>query len=92
MHVYLYDEGEVRHVVGVVWSTTSRQAKYQVVTQFIETTNADDLIIADQENVNYLINAELHQCIQAARDISNKPYHLERASLRRGRLIRLISR
>ena len=74
MHVYLYDEGEVRRVIDAVWATTSRPAKYQVVTQFIETINADDLINADQENVNYLINAELHQCIKAARDIPNKPY------------------
>ena len=78
MHMYLYDEGEVRRVVDVVWATTSRPAKYQVVTQFIETINADDLINADQDNVNYLINAELHQCIvKAARDIPNKPYNFE---------------
>ena len=61
MHIYLYDEGEVRRVVDVVWSTTSRPAKYQVVTQFIEVLNADDLINAEQENVNYLINVELHK-------------------------------
>jgi len=63
LHMYLYDEGEVCRVVDVVWSTTSRPAKYQVVTQFIEMLNADDLINAEQENVNYLINAvnaELH--------------------------------
>ena len=35
MHMYLYDEGEVRRVVDVVWATTSRPAKYQVVTQFM---------------------------------------------------------
>ena len=28
-------------------------------------------------SVNYLINAELHQCIKAARDIPNKPYNFE---------------
>jgi len=55
--MYLYDEGEVRRVVDVVWLTTSRPAKYQVVTQLIETVNADDLINAEQENVNYLMNA-----------------------------------
>jgi hypothetical protein len=27
MHMYLYDEGEVRRVVDVVWATTSRPAK-----------------------------------------------------------------
>ena len=59
--------------------------------QFIETINADDLINADQDNVNYLINAELHQCIKAARDIPNKPYNFE-VELVSGRLIRLISR
>jgi hypothetical protein len=73
MHMYLYDEGEVRRVIDAVWATTSRPAKYQVVTQFIETINADDLINAYQDNVNYLINAELHQCIKAARDIPNQP-------------------
>ena len=79
MHMYLYDEGEVRRVVDIVWATTSpRPAKYQVVTQFIETINADDLINADQDNVNYLINAELHQCIKkAARDIPNMLYNFE---------------
>ena len=68
--MYLYDEGEVHRVVDVVWATTSRPAKYQVVTQYIEIINADDLINADQDNVHYLINAELHQCtsIKAARD------------------------
>ena len=53
--MYLYDEGEVRRVVDVVmgvWATTSRPAKYQVITQFIEMLNADDLINADVENVN----------------------------------------
>jgi len=68
---------QVRRVVDVVWSTTSRPAKYQVVTQFIEMLNADDLINAEQENVNYLINVELHQCVKAARDIPNKPYNFE---------------
>ena len=59
-------------------STTSRPAKYQVVTQFIEMLNEDDLLInAEQENVNYLISVELHQCIKAARDIPNKPYNFE---------------
>ena len=56
MHMYLYDEGEVRRVVDVVWATTSRPAKYQVVTQFIETINADDFINADQDNVNNSIS------------------------------------
>ena len=36
MHMYLYDEDEVRRVVDVLWSTTTRPAKYQVVAQFIE--------------------------------------------------------
>ena len=46
MHMYLYDVDEVRRVVEVKWSTTTRPAIYQVVTQFIETVNADDLINA----------------------------------------------
>jgi hypothetical protein len=37
--VYLYDEGVVRRVVDVVCSTTSRPAKYEVATQFIEMIN-----------------------------------------------------
>ena len=77
IHMYLYDEGEVRRVVDVLWATTSRPAKYQVVIQFIEMINADEIINADQENVNYLINAELHQCIKEARDIPNKPCNFE---------------
>ena len=64
-------------VIDVVWSTTSRPAKYQVVTQFIEVLDADDLISAEQENVNYLINVELYQCVKAARDIPNKLYNFE---------------
>ena len=71
------NEGEVRHIVDVVWATTSRPAKCQVVTQFIATINADDLINADQDNVNCLINAELHQCIKADRDIADKQYNFE---------------
>jgi len=39
MHMYLYDEGEVRRVVDVIWSTTTRPAKYLVFTQGIETVN-----------------------------------------------------
>ena len=75
--MYFYDEGDGRRVVDVVWSTTSRPAKYQIVTQFIETVNADDLMNAVQENVNYVINASLHQCIKSAGDIPNKPYNFE---------------
>ena len=76
--MYLYDEGEVRRGVDVVvWSTTSRPAKYQVVTQFIEMLSADDLINDEQENMNCLINVEPHQCVKAARDIPNKPYNFE---------------
>ena len=74
MHIYLYDEGEVRRVVDVVWST-SRPAKYQVVTQFIEMINVDK--DGDEEEINYLINPELHQCIKAAKDIPNKSYNSE---------------
>jgi hypothetical protein len=35
------------------------------------------LINAEQENVNYLINAELHQCIQDAKGSQKKPYNFE---------------
>ena len=67
--MYLYDVDEIRCVVSVEWLAT--------VTQFIETINADDLMNAEQENVNYVINASLHQCIKAAGDIPNKPYNFE---------------
>ena len=31
----------------------------------------------DEEDVNYLINDELHKCISAAKDIPNKSYNSE---------------
>jgi hypothetical protein len=74
MYMYLYDEGEVRRVSDVIWSTT-RPAKYQVVTQFIEMIDADR--DGDEEDINYLINDELHKCIRAAKDIQNKSYNSE---------------
>ena len=52
-----------------VWSTTSRPAKYQAVTHFIEMLNANNLINAVQDNENCLISAELHQCVKVGRDI-----------------------
>ena len=61
----------------VVFLTTSCQVKYQVVTQFVEMVNVDDLIDAEQEDVNHLINAELRKCIKSARDVPNKPYNFE---------------
>ena len=64
MYMYLYDEGEVRRVSDVIWSTT-QPAKYQVVTQFIEMIDADR--DGDEEDINYLINDELHKCISAAK-------------------------
>jgi hypothetical protein len=61
--VYLYDEGEVRRVVDVIWSATSHPAKYQASchTFLIETVNVVNLINAEQENVSseYLINADM---------------------------------
>jgi len=72
MHMYLYNVDEVRRVVDVEWPTTVRPAKYQVVTQFIETVHADDLINAEQENVNYVINTSLHQCIKALKQSSRR--------------------
>ncbi len=74
MYMYLYDEGEVRRVSDVIWSTT-RPAKYQVVTEFIEMIDADR--DGDEEDINYLINDELHKCISAAKDIQNKSYNSE---------------
>ena len=66
--------GEVRRVSDVIWSTT-RPAKYQVVTEFIEMIDADR--DGDEEDINYLINDELHKCISAAKDIQNKSYNSE---------------
>ena len=50
MHIYLFDEGEVRRVSNIIWCTT-RPAKYQLVTEFIEMINADR--DGDEEDVNY---------------------------------------
>ena len=90
----LYVEGEVRRVVDVVWATTSRPAKYQVVTQFIETIIEDDLINSDQENVNYLINTGLINVLRQPEIFQTNcvQFWSGATSLRRGRLIRLISR
>ena len=72
--MYLFDEGELRRVSDVIWSTT-RPAKYQVVTEFIELI--DNEIGGEDDDVNYLINDEFHKCIRAAKDIQNKSYNSE---------------
>ena len=74
-HMYLLDEGEVRRVVDTVWSAASHPAKYQAATQFIEMIDADEN--GEEEDVNYIINDELHKCIKAGRDIPNKSYNSE---------------
>ena len=73
--MYLFDEGEVRRVTDVVWSTTSRPARYQAVIAFVDMLDADNG--GDHEDVNYIINAELHHCIRGARDIQDKSYNSE---------------
>jgi len=40
LHIYLFDEAEVRRVSNIIWCTT-RPAKYQLVTEFIEMIDAD---------------------------------------------------
>ena len=49
-HMYLFDEGEVRRVSDIIWST-ARPAKYQLVTEFTEVTDAD--WDSDEEDTNY---------------------------------------
>ena len=72
--MYLFDEGELRSVSDIIWST-ARPANYQLVTKFIEMI--DTARDGDEDDVNYLINDELHKCISAAKDILNKSYNSE---------------
>ena len=74
MHMYLFDEGEVRRVSDIFWST-DRPANYQLVTKFIEMI--DTARDGDEDDVNYLIIDVLHKCISAAKDIPNKSYNSE---------------
>ena len=74
MYMYLFDEGEVRRVSDIIWST-ARPANYQLVTLFVEMI--DTARDGDEDDVNYLINDELHRCISAAKDIPNKSYNSE---------------
>ena len=74
MHMYLFDEGEVRRVSDIIWST-ARPANYQLITKFIEMIDTDR--DGEEDYVNYLINDELHKCISAAKDIPNKSYNSE---------------
>jgi len=46
----LLEKYDVHRVVDIDWSITVHPAKYQVVTQFIQTMNGDDFINAEQEN------------------------------------------
>jgi hypothetical protein len=74
MYMYLFDEGEVRRVTDIFWST-ARPANYQLVTKFIEMIATDR--DGDEDDVNHLINDELHKCISAAKDIPIKSYNSE---------------
>ena len=42
IHMYLFDEGEVRRVSDIIWST-ARPANYQLVTKFIEMIDTDSV-------------------------------------------------
>ena len=57
MHMYLFDEGELRSVSDIIWST-ARPANYQLVTKFIEMI--DTARDGDENKFNYLNNDELH--------------------------------
>ena len=72
--MYLFDEGEVRRVSDIICST-ARPANYQLVTKFIEMIDTDR--DGEEDDVNYLINDELHKCISAAKDIPIKSYNSE---------------
>ena len=37
----------------------------------------DTAMEGDEDDINYLINDELHKCISAAKDILNKSYNSE---------------
>ena len=74
--MYLFDEGEVRRVSDIVWSYTRGQlANYQIVTKFVEMIHTDR--DGGEDDINYLINYELHKCISEAKDIPNKSYNSE---------------
>ena len=49
-HMYLFDEGKVRRVTDVVWSTNTRPTRHQVVTTFVGMLDADDS--GDRRDVN----------------------------------------
>ena len=72
--MYPFDEGEVRRVTDIIWST-ARPANNQLVTLFVEMI--DTARDGDKDDVNYLVNDELHKCISAAKDIPNKSYNSE---------------
>ena len=76
--MYLFDEGEVRRVSDIIWSYTRGQpANYQIVTKFVDLMHTDR--DGDEDDVNYLINDELHKCISASVSvyIPNKSYNSE---------------
>ena len=72
MHIHLFEEGEVRRVSDIICCTT-RPAKYQLVTEFIEMIDTDR--DGDEEDIDYLINDELHKCIKSAKDFPDKSYN-----------------
>ena len=53
----------------------TRPARHRVVTTFVEVHDADDG--GEREDINCIINAELHRCIREARDILDKSYNSE---------------
>ena len=58
----------------VHWST-ARPASYQLVTKFTKVTDADRG--GDEDDVDYLVNDELHKCVSSAKDTPNKSYSSE---------------
>lgn len=56
--MYLFDEGEV----GRNKYSSSKTPGHHYVTAFVEMLDVDDG--GDREDVNYIINAEIHRCIR----------------------------
>ena len=70
-----FDEGKVRSVTDVVWSTKTHPERHQVVTTFVEMIDAAGG--GGREDVYYIINTELQTCIREARDILDISYNSE---------------
>ena len=79
-HIFLYDEeeSETRRIIHVEWSTT-RPAKYVVITKLVRQGGEANMDNDDDDLVPYLINDELFKCVRAA----PPPYNQERRLVER---------